>query len=90
VTADRDAPLSDTSAEIEALMLGRWRAMTPAARLRRVCELSEADDALAMAGIRRRYPQADKREVRVRLATLKYGRELALQAFAWDPEVHGW
>jgi hypothetical protein len=85
-----DAPLSDTSPEIEALLLARWRAMSPATRLRVVFELSEADDALAMAGIRRRHPSAGEREIRMRLVALKYGRDLALDAFAWDPDVHGW
>ena len=90
MTADGEPPLSDTSPEIEALLLARWRGMSPVTRLRLVCELSEADDALAMAGIRLRHPEAAEREVRARLTALKYGRDIALGAFDWDPDVHGW
>ena len=43
-----------------------------------------AADALALAGIRLRYPGASEREQFLRLACLKLGRDLAKQAY---PEI---
>lgn len=49
-----------------------------------VVSATRAADAMAMAGIRSRFPGASAREQFLRLALLKFGRDLARQAF---PEV---
>jgi hypothetical protein len=41
-------------------------------------------------GIRERHPTASERELRLRLAALKYGRDLMVRACGWDPDVEGW
>ena len=46
-----------------------------------ITSLCVAADALALAGIRHRYPYASPREVFLRLAMLKLGRDLACRAY---------
>lgn len=75
---------ADTDAESEQQQIDRWRAMAPADKLRLVAELNAAADTMALAGIRLRHPGASPREQFLRLATVKLGRELALQAY---PEI---
>jgi hypothetical protein len=62
------------------------RALAPHERLRIAVALSMAVRRLAEAGIRQRHPLADEQEVRVRLVTRLYGREVALQAFQDVPD----
>lgn len=80
----------DTSPEIEAFLFDAWRRMSSAERLRRIGDLGKLVEAVAGADIRRRYPQATEREVRLRLAARQYDRDLMIQAFGWDPEVEGY
>ena len=68
----------------------RCRAMTPAERAAVVAELNNAADEMARAGILLRYPDADEREIFLRLTALKIGRDLMVQAYGWDPDVEGW
>jgi hypothetical protein len=58
--------------------------MSPAEKFRAVAELNAAADTMALAGIRLRHPGASPREQFLRLASLKLGRELALQVY---PEI---
>ncbi|HTE05512.1 MAG TPA: hypothetical protein VK824_04885 [Planctomycetota bacterium] len=90
MSGEPDAPLSDTSPEIEALLLARWRAMSPADKWRRISDQICSDDGHATVGILRGHPHADERELTLRLASLKYDRELMLAAFGWDPRVEGY
>ena len=93
VSEEGDGPVTqspDTSPEIEALLVQGSRALTPAAKWRQVCEQMAADDAHTLAGIRLRHPGAAARELRLRLAALKYGSELMREAFGWDPALEGW
>ena len=84
-------PLADdTSPEAEAVLLEHYRGLEVHEKVRIVLDLSRFTDEVALEGLRDRYPEAGERELRVRLAALKYGRELVLEAFAWDPEIQGW
>ena len=80
----------DTSREVETRLVERWRALTPAERLAMMSDLQRSTDLFAVSGIQLRHPAATEREVRLRLAALKYGREFVLQQFGWDPDQHGW
>jgi len=71
----------DTSPEIEAAQVRRWRAMPSIEKARLIVGLCQAADALALAGIRYRYPEASPRECFLRLAMLKLGRDLACRAY---------
>lgn len=75
---------ADTDAESEQRQIDRWRAMSPAEKLRIVAGLSAAADTMALAGIRQRHPGASPREQFLRLASLKLGLDLARQVY---PEI---
>jgi hypothetical protein len=79
---DRRAVLSsDTTAAAEAVQVRAWRAMAPADIARLVDELSSMTRALAIAGLRERYPDASEPELVARLAEITLGRELALRVY---------
>jgi hypothetical protein len=87
---DSEQPLTrDTSAEAERLQIERWRSMTPAEKWHAFTELMELTQALAEAGVRRRHPAADAREVFLRVAALRLDRGTMIRVYGWDPEEHG-
>ncbi|MND02311.1 hypothetical protein D3C83_216470 [compost metagenome] len=59
--------------------------MTPAEKLGEALELDRALDVLALAGIRLRHGRLPAREERLRLFSLRLGRETMIRAFGWDP-----
>jgi hypothetical protein len=81
---------ADTDPRIHAMVIDRLRTMTPSEKARMVVKLNLACDALAIAGIRERHPEADADEVRMRLGVLRVGPELMMRAFAWDVREHGY
>jgi hypothetical protein len=52
--------------------------------------LCRAAESLAIEGIRHRHPRASEREIRLRLAALRYGEDTMRRVFGWDPSVEGW
>ena len=80
---------ADTNPDIEEMVLARWRSMLPEEKLLEIDELHRSVDAVARMGIRMRHPEADERELVMRVAALKYGRALVLEAFGWDPDADG-
>lgn len=80
----------DTKPKIERMLMDAYRKMTPAEKMARVAQLSQACTDLALAGIRDRYPNADENEVRLRLGALRIDRALMIKAFGWDPEKEGY
>ena len=85
--ADR---VSDTSPEVEAYVAEGYRRMTPAARIARVVALNGALLSLAEADERRRHPDADQREIDLRVASRWLDAETMRRAFGWDPESGEW
>ncbi|MCP3920120.1 MAG: hypothetical protein GY711_31730 [bacterium] len=81
---------ADTSLEAEAMMLAHYRSLDVPEKLAIVFALSRRADDAARVGILERYPDASEHEQALRLASLKYGRDLMVEAFGWDPEVEGW
>lgn len=71
----------DTSAEAEAILFAYWREAPAWEKWQRMVQLNHAARLLALAGLRRRYPQASEAEVRRRLADLLLGPELAAAAY---------
>ena len=53
------------------------REASPARRLRLALSLSQTCCDLARAALRRRYPDASTREIRLRFAEVHYGKDLA-------------
>lgn len=83
-------PLSDTSPEAERVLIEGYRRMSPAEKLARVFSLNRALEQLARARIRAQYGDVPEREMRLRLASLRLGRETMVKVFGWDPEEKGW
>jgi hypothetical protein len=83
-------PLSDFLPGEEEQRLERYRRMSPAEKLECVMELNRAEDERQRAEIRARYGDISEEEMRMRLGALRYGREIMVKAFGWDPDVMGW
>ena len=58
------------------MYLGLQRKLSPAEKLQQVFEWSEVVSQFAEAGMRQRYPNADDREIFLRVARIKLGPEL--------------
>ncbi len=80
----------DTSPEIEQMLIEGYRKMPVWKKLRQVGELTDLVCQLAMNDIRRRYPQSDERELKLRLASRRIEPELMLKAFGWDVDQKGY
>ena len=72
------------------MLLAAYRKMSAAEKLQIMQDLNHTAQLLALSDIRRRYPEADKREVRLRLAARWIEPELMKKAFGWDVEVEGY
>ena len=76
---------ADTSPEAEAVLFRLWRE-SPAWRKWELMEdLNRAARILALAGLRRRHPEATPDELRRLLADLPLGPELAAQVYGSGP-----
>ena len=82
--------LSDTHPDIEKRLIEGYRKMSPGQKLRCVREMTRFGQKLALADIRRRYPEADERECQLRLASRWLDPELMRKAFGWDPKEEGY
>jgi hypothetical protein len=84
-------PISpDTDPEAERILIEGYRRMPAWEKLQRVGELNELVQCLAMADIRRRYPNASPRECQLRLASRWIDADLMRKAFGWDPDKEGY
>lgn len=69
---------ADTSAEADAIMIKKLRAMTPTQRAAVAAELCRATTALAIAGIKRQFgDDIPEEELRYQLLVRRYGKALA-------------
>ncbi len=71
----------DTDPVAEAVQLEIYRQMPGWRKIELVFEANAMSRALAMAGLRSRYPQAGPEELRRRLMGLLLGEELAARAY---------
>ncbi len=79
----------DTPPEVEAVLIEGYRRMSPAKKLDRVRDLNWTLQQLAIAELRRRYPEDDERTLRLRWASRKFDRPTMIAAFGWDPGEGG-
>ena len=87
---DADRPLADdTTLAAEELQLALWRSKPVVERMRLIGELCDSVRYLCEQGLRKRHPQADDRELKMRLASTWLDRATMIRCFAWDPEQHG-
>lgn len=82
--------VSDTSGVVAAMVVERWRGMSPGEKLDQVGELNRACEQLSEAGVRVRYPGAGDDEVRHRVFALRLGRDVMVEVYGWDPTIEGW
>ncbi len=68
---------SDTTPEAERLFFELLGQKSPAERLQMVCQTSSTMRVLTMTGLRQRYPQETDGQLKVRLAELLYGADVA-------------
>jgi hypothetical protein len=84
------ARASDTPPAVERLLLDGYRRMAPREKLERVVALNRALEQLARARLRAQYGEdLSERELRLRLGALRLERRLMVDAFGWDPRLHG-
>lgn len=76
----------DTDADVEARQIAGWRRMTDREKAALISGLTQASFAMALAGVRQRWPDASAREHFLRLAIITLGVELATKAY---PEILG-
>ena len=67
---------ADTSPEAWEVVLDLQRKMSPSQRLQCALDWSEVVRGFSDAGLRRRYPNADEREIFLRSARANLGNEL--------------
>jgi len=80
----REPLFSDTDEKAERVLIELLRAAPAWKKLEQVEELTETSRQLTLTGLRKRYPQASDQELRLRLASLLFGRETAIRAYGRD------
>lgn len=83
---------ADTPADIEQRQVDAWRRLSSVERLQLVSDTTRAVMALALAGIRRRHPQASDRECFLRLASIRLGVDTTRRVYpdaAHLPDLRG-
>jgi hypothetical protein len=82
-------PTDDTGPEALKLLIEGYRKMTPSQKLGLVASLIRTVRRLALIDVRRRYPDADERELQLRAASRWLDPELMSRAYDWDPREKG-
>lgn len=80
----------DTKPEAMAVLIEGYRRMSPEEKLLKVDELNKFLVALIEADVRKRYPDADEREIRLRVASRWLPPKLMQKAFGWNPKERGY
>ena len=79
---------SDTDPRALEVFLSLQRQMPAGKKVAAVFEISAMLLRLSEAGVRQLYPEADPREVFLRMAARRLDRETMIRAYGWDPELH--
>jgi hypothetical protein len=77
---------ADTDPAIYRMQLEMLGRLEPRQRLANLYGILEAVEMASFGGMRRRFPLADDREIRARIAAQRYGDALAAAAFGWSPK----
>jgi len=80
----------DTDPQIQRMLISGYRRMPPQEKLKRVTELTQAVQQLALARIRKQYGTCSERDQRLRLASLWLDRKTMIRVFKWDPREKGY
>lgn len=71
----------DTSPEAEEILINIWRQASAARKIAMVLSANRTARALALTGLRERYPNESEARLQRRLADLRLGPELAEKAY---------
>jgi hypothetical protein len=77
---------SDTDPKALKVFLDLHRAMIPSQKIQKVFELNEFLTRLAEANERRLHPEADDREIFLRVAARRLDRQTMKRVYGWDPD----
>ena len=77
---------TDTDPRAMEVWLDRLRRMTPGEKLGATLHASQLLLQFYEMGVRRLYPDANDREVLLRVAARHLPRDLMIRAYGWDPE----
>ncbi len=80
----------DTHPKIEQMQIEGYRRMSSVEKLKIVEDLTEFVTMLSLSDVRRRHPEADERECRLRVASRWLDPELMKKAFGWDVKEKGY
>ena len=81
--------LNDTDPKAAAVLLELHRHMSASDKVQAVFSLTEMLLRFSEAGVRRLYPDASDREVFLRAAARRLGREIVTRVYGWDPGPNG-
>jgi hypothetical protein len=82
--------MHDTPELIHKKLIDGYRNMPPWEKMKRISELNQAAQQLALSRIRHQYGEISEQEQRLRLAALWLDRETMIQVFGWDPQEMGY
>jgi hypothetical protein len=77
---------SDTDPKAFQVFLARQRSLTPSQKIRAVFEQNRLLHAVAEARERQLHPQADDREIFLRVLAHRLDRETMLRVYGWYPD----
>jgi hypothetical protein len=78
----------DTTEEVDRRQFDLWREMPDWRKLQLFGDLCDSAKAMAEAGLRERYPDADDHEIKMRLAATWLDRAEMIKFYGWDPVEH--
>ncbi|MBI3680269.1 MAG: hypothetical protein HY235_07705 [Acidobacteria bacterium] len=78
--------MADTQPEAFAVYIDMMRKMPPGEKMRIALEMAAMMLRAYEDRVRREYPNAGEREVFLRAAALRLGRDTVLKVYGWDPE----
>ena len=82
----RQPLFADTDPRAEDALVAILREMTPSRKLELMFELNGMLRRLQTAETRKRYPNADDREVFLRVTARRIGLDLVKKAYGWEPD----
>ena len=78
----------DTDPKALAVFLQLHREMTPGERVARIFEMTAFQENLQRASVKDMYPEANERELFLRVAARRLDRDTMIRVYGWDPELH--
>ncbi|HET6201940.1 MAG TPA: hypothetical protein VFI25_03960 [Planctomycetota bacterium] len=79
----------DTTYEIERLQIDLLRELPLWRKAEIISSLCRGAQELSLVGLRLRRPEADERELGLRLAAMRLDRETMVRVYGWDPGREG-